>query len=928
MSEFDERFAAELAKLNPQQRAAVEALEGPVMVIAGPGTGKTQVLTLRIANLIYQGLAEPGEILALTFTNAAAANMRTRLSQLIGPAAYGVNFHTFHSFAESVIAGEPEFFSSFRQSHPLDDLEATHVLQKIIDDLQLVALRPAGTPDYYINAVRDRIGKLKNENITPEHFAQLVASEASRIQAAMDEELARKRPRKGVLDKLTKKRDKQAELAKVYTAYERVLGENGAYDFADMILTVINKFKQNSDLLASYQEKFSYILVDEYQDTNNSQNQLVDLLAAYWGEAANVFVVGDPQQSIFRFQGANLASFLQFKKRYPGAQLITLTTGYRCSDKTYCLAHTLSQAATPAAYDWLVQQQLTNFAQRVGRAAQLCECDSTDSEICHIFESIQNLIKNGKKYEDIVIIYRNNSEAEALVAASRHYGVPYNLASGDNVLTTPVTQTLHRLCRLLGNLADSEQADALLLPLLWHEASGLARLDVAKVNQLAFEQRVSLRAVVLDSEHPAWVQLAAQGVKADSWRRWGEKILAWEAAAQTKPVSEALSEIVEESGFLSWMKKQRESLQILSDYYSLLRQVLAWEQSSADFSWAQMLTNWQTMLERKLPLNRQNILSARQGVTLTTAHKAKGQEWDEVFIYGLNHGVWDNVKQKTTIELPPGIIPEQDPGEESDEQKRLLYVALTRARQDNFVSWHTRDSVEADGKLKQPAAMAMELCQQQAAGLTETASDQVDAGAARVRLETLLTPPPELPLDASVRDFLRAGVQNLAMSATMLNDYLRDEQEFVAKHLLHAPTVSSQANLAFGNSLHHVLERAVREFLRTGRWPTVVQLQKNVSSELRQARLAAADALAWEKLAHTTLENYYETLVNSRPWRAEASFGLAPRLHWQDIPVVGKIDRLVIIDEQANTVCLVDYNTGRARTDNQIAGKVGWADLS
>ena len=317
---------------------------------------KTQVLTLRIANLIAQGMAQPEEILAITFTHAATVNMRERLVKIIGPTAHQVNFHTFHELAAQIISESSEYFP-LHQAQMVDDLQQLLLMEEIVATLPLVVLRPAGKKFFYVHELINAIGKLKQEAITPLAYYALMTASVKKLQQMIAQERDKKRPARGKIATWQKSIDKQKELAMVFAAYQHTLVRRGYYDYHDMIAMVVAALRQYPDLLATYQERWQYFLVDEYQDTNNAQAELLHLLASYW-QAPNLFVVGDPQQAIYRFQGANLENFLLFAKQYPQVKEISLTCGYRCGQITYNLAHEL-----------ILQQ--TQSSSRTGREVAL-----------------------------------------------------------------------------------------------------------------------------------------------------------------------------------------------------------------------------------------------------------------------------------------------------------------------------------------------------------------------------------------------------------------------------------------------------------------------------------------------------------------------------------------------------------------------------
>ncbi|TWW09024.1 hypothetical protein E3A20_18450, partial [Planctomyces bekefii] len=359
---YEENFRTLYSQLNPAQKQAVDSIEGPVMVIAGPGTGKTQILAMRIARILADPdlQVNPSNILCLTFTESATVAMRKRLISIIGPTAYQIRIHTFHSFCNEVIK---ENSDKFFYADQITDLQKIQAMTGFIEALDVESpLKPFGDKFFYRKELLSVIQTLKRESITPQMLMEITLEIESFIQKNYDdiiafvsrhakslkdedcdlflEKIHVKNPEspfaimfqdfrdqnekisdfkskiKSFVENAEKDSPKHKELVKIYEQYQNFLAVNKIYDFEDMILRVVNLFKLDSELLARYQEQFQYILVDEYQDTNGAQNELVSLLLSFYQENPNIFVVGDDDQSIFRFQGASLENIIRFYRLY------------------------------------------------------------------------------------------------------------------------------------------------------------------------------------------------------------------------------------------------------------------------------------------------------------------------------------------------------------------------------------------------------------------------------------------------------------------------------------------------------------------------------------------------------------------------------------------------------------------------------------
>lgn len=320
-TKYDQAFDEALGMLNQQQFDAVKQTEGPIMVMAGPGTGKTQLLGVRVGYILQNTDAKAHNILCLTFTNAGAVSMRSRLLSFIGPEAYNAHIYTYHAFCHSVIQDNIEYFGGYRELQLISDIEQIEILNQIIDELPKESLLKRFKGDLYYdrNNLLKLFSTMKQENWKSDMVDKNIAD--YEIEMREDESMIYKNSRKGkwekgdfkqaAFDKFMEKYRKTKEAVALLGKYDQLLYERQRYDQQDTILFVIDAFEKNENLKLDYQERYKYILVDEYQDTNGSQNDLVFLLSDYW-EKPNLFVVGDDDQAIYRFQGANMTSLTDF----------------------------------------------------------------------------------------------------------------------------------------------------------------------------------------------------------------------------------------------------------------------------------------------------------------------------------------------------------------------------------------------------------------------------------------------------------------------------------------------------------------------------------------------------------------------------------------------------------------------------------------
>ena len=345
--DFEEAYK----KLNAKQKEAVDTIYGPVIVIAGPGTGKTQILALRIGNILLKATgAKPDEILALTFTESAVATLRTRLASFIGGAAYRVRIHTFHGFARSILELRPDLFPRIALGTPLSEVRGIALMEQLLDQGEYIKIRNPKQPHRAARTLVAFMGKLKQEHYTPERYLAELTEAYERLLAEPDRihtigvHVGKE---KGEPLRRRERLEKHIEVAHLFKAYQEALERESLYDYEDLIAEAVRGLESDEGFRAEVGERSQFVLADEHQDANPAQNRLLELVTDFDG-SPNLFIVGDEKQAIYRFQGASLASFFYFKEKYPEAKVISLVENYRSTSKVLAAAHDLI-APTPTS---------------------------------------------------------------------------------------------------------------------------------------------------------------------------------------------------------------------------------------------------------------------------------------------------------------------------------------------------------------------------------------------------------------------------------------------------------------------------------------------------------------------------------------------------------------------------------------------------
>ncbi|MBH2005049.1 MAG: ATP-dependent helicase, partial [Sphingobacteriia bacterium] len=423
--------------LNAQQQKAVDALEGPVMVIAGPGTGKTQILSARIGKILLETDTRPENILCLTYTDAGAVAMRKRLLGFIGPDAYKVDISTFHSFCNDIIQDNLSLFEKTALD-PVSELESIELFKELIDNFPKnhPLKRYRGDVYFEINNLRQLFSNMKREGWTPAYIQSCIDKYLNEI-STRDEFVYKKAYKQfkagdlkqNKIDEEKEKMEKLRAAVNEFSRFQELMQKRGRYDFDDMINWVLNAFGENKLLLARYQEQYQYILVDEYQDTSGTQNSLVEQLISFW-EDPNIFVVGDDDQSIYRFQGANIENMEKFADRYSASILtIVLTNNYRSTQPILDVSKTLierNQERLVKKIDGLSKDLLAANTKINGlkEPPLLHEYESQEQEMIHLTILVNELLNKGVEPGKISVIYKENKYGEVLGTYFKQKNIP------------------------------------------------------------------------------------------------------------------------------------------------------------------------------------------------------------------------------------------------------------------------------------------------------------------------------------------------------------------------------------------------------------------------------------------------------------------------------------------------------------------------
>ncbi len=890
---------------------AVDSIEGPVLVLAGPGTGKTQILSTRIARILDATDVEPHNILALTFTNSGAKNMQQRLVSLIGATGYGVKCSTFHSFCEDVISSHGDAFpvlpSSLDRAAEVDRYE---IVENILRASDFPLLKSPYDPFANVRSILSLISNYKREGQDIGSLRVLAENELVLVDSGELKKTAATQRRKIA--------EKNLEFLQIFAEYERMMREKGLFDFDDIILWVRDAFRRNHELVAEYQERYQYFLIDEFQDTNQAQLQVVQELSAFWGEQANVFAVGDPNQSIYRFQGASLANTLSFLTLYPKAQVIVLRTGYRCGQPIYDAAAQLIKNNQLVLNDERLSDLYEPLRHYLNHSAKLQQhqAANTLTECLWIAEEITKLKESGVSLDEIAVLYRNHKHVRLLEAVLEKAGLPFEIDDGASILDHPFIGQIVKLLTLLVQLRRGDEAPKI-LPVLqqpWFDLDAQDVLEVARAAQTA-RTGESPWQVLSDDQRLGTITLR----KPAPLRRLRDNLIRWQHRDGQVPVNTLVEEVLRESGIFSAALAGDLPLVNLNALTSWLRAAQDWSRQNPTGQLADWLERLERMRRHGLGIAENDLDLRQQAIHLSSVHKAKGQEWDQVFLLHAQDGYWGNRRAKNEIKPLPGTVPyaELDKQEHNEDERRLFYVALTRAKKTLSVCWSQRAAEGDRIKELQPTQFLAETASEPWQSLPGLASELV-----RDRLATYLNTSSNQWLSTQVdRDWIKSLLSNFSLSASALDAYEECPANFLFSRVIRIPLPPS-APMAVGNGAHAAMEQIYRR-LAEGSLPPLETVLKKVDSEIAKHPFPVAQLPILAAEAKTLITDYFHAFSDTflPALEVEKSLGRTPPIVFADLPLVGKIDRIDLLSGVDRTVRVIDYKTAKPKTRQTLLGQ-------
>ncbi|KKS06767.1 MAG: hypothetical protein A2418_00510 [Candidatus Brennerbacteria bacterium RIFOXYC1_FULL_41_11] len=1003
MQDFKEAYN----QLNKTQKQAVDTVYGPLLVVAGPGSGKTQILSLRVANILQKTDTLPGNILCLTFTDAAAVNMRKRLASIIGKDAYRVAIHTFHGFGTEIISRHPEFFYNAASFSPADEIAQIECLSKIFKNLSYD--NPLNKTYFnqgfsYLKPTLKAIGQVKKAGLSPEEFLEIInhnqkifeilnplfesifsktisksiIPEAKKMMTAFETLNFSKDfpvPHFGPINEIIKKNlllaldesgdestkpltafksrwlirneekricfkdslnfEKMTALGRVYKEYSEIMRESGYFDFDDMLLDTIQTLQQNKVLRYELQEQYQFILVDEFQDTNDAQMRLLDLIAQseISPNEPNLMAVGDDDQAVYKFQGAELSNILDFQERYK-APIISLLENYRSTQEILELAKQIIRQGENRLENKL--EELKKDLVAINPKKQTGEISfksfpTNVHEFHWVAKKISGLIKAGEEPNEIAIIAREHKILQEVSTYLQKQKVPVSYERQRDVLTQPHIKQIITIAEYVSSLSGkSESEDNLLPEILSYPFWEIDRIKIWQISLTANKERKPWLESMLEFPDKKINAIARFLIDLSGIAKYETLEHVLDSIIGSPVALTDEEEVVENVSYLTPHTTHRSSplkeyyfskenlkhntqeyllfLSALRVFYGALR-----EYKQGEILKIQDLVEFVKIhQEHKLSLPDQTpFIDSQNAVNLMTAHKAKGQEFNTVFVLSCQNDIWAKTKNFSLLSFP-GNLSIAPAGDTQDDQLRLFYVALTRSKRNLFLSSYETNE-------KGDPSLALNFIVNKFSLKEDTLDNDEIIEAISSPILALHAP----PFKNNEKILLEQFLQEYKLSPTHLNNFLDlsrgGPQNFIEQNLLFFPQAKSPSG-SFGSAIHKAVEQLHVYLKNQGELPKLDFLLQKFEQALKNERLGDQDFSQYLLRGRLILKNYFDRNQNnfSQTDQIEVNFRNRGVVLGEAL-LTGKIDKIKEMDPKE--IIVFDLKTGQSLSNWQGKGE-------
>ncbi len=992
--------------LNRQQQAAVDEIYGPLLVLAGPGTGKTQLLSARITNILQKTDANAQNILCLTFTENAALNMRERLVSMIGEDAYDVQIATYHGFGSDIIRSYPEFFEDIdletgedsRMERPIDDLQRIQIVENILNKLPYSS--PLVGAKYYIKDVSSTISDLKRSKYPPKKLQNLAEKNLKQIQllspktskiladvtrlpskASTSLELFAKIHNilkgKDGLAELANDELEQAmteatennkstpltawknawlkkdannnfvfsdinqqlrliELAKVYEKYQATLKEKNSYDYDDMILRSIDALKNKDELRFNLQEKYQFILLDEFQDTNAAQFELVSQLAnnpVNEGQP-NIFAVGDDDQAIFAFQGAHVSNMLQFTKQFRHVKVINLTKNYRSHRDILETAHNVADQIESRLHKQFndIEKTLSAESKKLPKNSSISrnEFSSMASEYSWVSDKINKLVSSGVDPKEIAVLAPQHKYLEGIVPFLVNHKIPVSYEKREDILQSPLIKSFRSMVRLILAARDDDNTTmSYLFPQIL--SLDFYQIPVREIWDVNWQYRTkdedrSWAEIALDNKvlAPHVMFFLSLGLKsANDPLEYVLDYLTGSTSLKIDSDTPYLSPLKEYYFSKEARVNPLEYFEMLANLSTIREQLRAYQNGTDNLLRLQDFLDFFTAYEAaNQPLiNSHPIAQSENSVQLMTTYKAKGLEFEYVFLLSVHDDIWGKRSRSNSskISLPANLQHIRYRGSSEDELRRILFVAITRAKHGLFMTSHT---VKDNGKITEPVKYLQEKIEnnKHTSSVLPESKQFIEkiifSPAETVQQVQLLWESRHVNLDTNLKILLQPRLDSYQMSPTNLNSFIdlqyAGPEVFLLQTLLRFPQAPSEDG-EYGQAIHSTLEW-YQNRISKGKSVSQDKIDSKYNQILSNRYISPDRLDDLRNRGHQALKAYITARKDMFKTHAKTEVNFKKEgVLLGDAHLAGKIDRLEI-DSKSKTVKIADFKTGASHT--------------
>ncbi|MFM8363140.1 MAG: ATP-dependent helicase, partial [Haliscomenobacter sp.] len=904
------------------------------------------MLAARIGQILLETDALPENILCLTFTDAGVIAMRNRLLQFIGPAAHRVHLFTFHAFCNHVIQSNLALFGR-QDMEPLGDLERVDLIRRLIDQLQPghPLYRSQVSPYFYEGHLARLFQLMNKENWTRERVLERIDTWLRSLPEHPDfvYKVNTSRGPKGTVREARvrqeqERMDRLRAAVALYPLYEQEKRRAGRYDYDDMILWVWKAFATHPFLLRNYQERYQFVLVDEYQDTNSAQNDILLQLISYW-DNPNVFIVGDDDQSIYEFQGARLQNLTDFIVRYEASlEVVTLQENYRSTQPILDAAAALVQNNTLRIGG---RSGLFSFEKRLHAANPrhegarqfpfLSEYASRLHETAHILQQIEDMLAQNVRPSEIAVIYAQHRQSRDLLLLFQKKGIPYLSKRSINILETPLMQQLLQLLEYLHReQTEAHSAERLLFRILHFRYWGLSPRYLAamslSLSDESGEKGSSWRETLHD---PQKVVPAMPDSSADAFRQVAAALEELIAAEGNLLLPELVELAINRSGLLYYVLQsgdKQESIQIL---HAFLQFVRGENERNPWLRLPDLLSILNRMQENRVPLPLNQTIGEEGGVQFLTAHSAKGLEFDRVFLIDAVKDYWEPRNQSANGQFPlPGNLLQSGEEDALEARRRLFYVAMTRAKSFLHISFAKTDEKQKELARTRFIDELQEGCPKMAIQEPPVAKDSVLQ--TQIDLLQLAQAPVIL---AQEQTFVEERLARFNLSVSSLNAFLNCPLGFYFEYILQVPALSSE-QAVYGTAMHVAMQKLFAGIQPAKAFPPETDFLQFFEREMlrKKGRFYAQSFDKYLSQGKHYLRGLYAQQVEEGHKEVHVEYTIR-KVEIDGVPVTGTIDKIEY--HPGLSVGIIDYKTGRVDegglsrpSDKKPGGGIYWRQLS